>query len=389
MENLNINTLAQQHGFDEARVTQAAEAQGFARLLAWLDAGYAGSMSYIENRRDAYRHPSCVLADSASMVMLVSSYKLPTQTSNKKLMAGQVRVAAYAQGNLDYHDVLHRRMKAMIAELSQQFPTARFRGVVDSAPLLEREFALQAGIGWIGKNTMLISRTWGSYFFISAILTDLKLPSDPPFTADHCGTCTRCLDACPTDALVEARKLDARKCISYLTIENRELAPLSLRAGIGDWGFGCDICQDVCPWNRKAKSSIGAVSSFAPISPTSKTEQLDLLEILQMDHEQFKQRFRKSPLWRSKLEGLQRNAIIVAGNQRLADAIELLEKFISGENVMLQLAAAWALGQIGGQQSKKLLQRRLLNCDNNALTTEIELALAQCETTATLGLNSA
>jgi len=233
-------------------------------------------------------------------------------------------------------------LHALADWLRERTPGAQVRGVVDSAPLLEREFAVQAGLGWIGKNTLLLNKPAGSYFFLAALLTDLDLPADEPFRTDHCGTCTACLDACPTQAFPQPYVLDATKCISYLTIELRDSIPEELRAGIGDWLFGCDVCQDVCPWNQRAP-----LSDEPMFQPRADENPVDLIALFELDEAGFKERFRHSPLWRAKRRGILRNAAIVLGNQRSRQAIPALTRGLKDEEAIVGEACAWALGAIG------------------------------------------
>jgi len=223
---------------------------------------------------------------------------------------GQGKISRYAWTE-DYHDVIHRRL-ARLAEFHRQLtPGAAVRWVVDTAPLLEREFAQRAGLGWIGKNSMLINRELGSWFFLAALLTSEELVYDSPQPSSHCGTCRACLDACPTGALVEPYRLDARRCISYLTIEQTGPIEENLREPIGQWVFGCDACQDACPWNRKAR-----ITEEEAFQPRVDANPLDLAELFTLDHDAFRRRFRKTPLWRARRRGLLRSAAIVLGNQR-------------------------------------------------------------------------
>jgi epoxyqueuosine reductase len=318
------------------------------RLRQWLAAGYAGQMSYIPERLPAYADPNRVLDGARSVVLLAFPYRTaepePTQP-------GQGRIARYAWGEADYHDVLHQRLKQLAAWLRERAPQAKVRGVVDSAPIMEREFAQLAGLGWIGKHTLLLNRTWGSYFFLAALLTDLELTCDEPFVADHCGTCRACLDACPTDAFPSPYVLDATRCISYLTIELRESIPEPLRVGMGDWLFGCDICQEVCPWNRRTEEMPQALR--APFEPRADANPLELLPLFDLSDEEFRMRFRRTPLWRAKRRGILRNAAIALGNQRLHQALPLLKHAALREDPLVSEACQWAINQIETNQPDK------------------------------------
>jgi epoxyqueuosine reductase len=249
------------------------------------------------------------------------------------------RIARYAQGP-DYHRYIWDRINALAAWLEAEVPGTRTKAVADTAPLLERDFARRAGLGWVGKNTMLIHPRRGSFFFLAAVLTDLELQPDEPFNTSHCGTCTACLDACPTAAFPEPFVLDATKCISYLTIEHRSSIPLELREQVGNWLYGCDVCQDVCPWNRKA--SPGPVAF--PHNP--EMELLDPVELLGLDADRFRERFKHSSLWRNRRAGLLRNAAIVLGNVGNESAIAALERSLGDSEEVIREAAAWAIERI-------------------------------------------
>jgi epoxyqueuosine reductase len=249
------------------------------------------------------------------------------------------RVAAYAAGP-DYHRFVWDRINALAAWLEAEVPGCRTEAVADTAPLLERDFARRAGLGWVGKNTMLINPRRGSYFFLAAVLTDLELAPDEPFAGSHCGTCTACLDACPTNAFPEPFVLDATKCISYLTIELRSPTPLELREQVGNWLYGCDVCQDVCPWNRK--ESPGPVAF--PRDPD--LEWLDPAELLALDADAFRERFKKTSLWRNRRAGLLRNAAVVLGNVGDERALPALERASNDPEDVVREAAAWAVGRI-------------------------------------------
>ena len=324
-------------------------------------------MHYLADRRNAYAHPENVLAGVQSIVLLALSYR---DCEPRPLEQTDGRISRYAWGEVDYHDLIHDKLKRLKRFVEQERPGAKVRGVVDTAPLLERDFAVLAGLGWQGKHTLLINRDLGSWFFIAALLTDLKLTPDPAFETDHCGSCTACLDACPTDAFPQPYVLDARKCISYLTIELREAVPDELRAGMGDWLFGCDVCQDVCPWNRRS-----VVNDEDEFAPRDDLNPIDAAELLSLDDDDFRKRFRKTPLWRSKRRGLLRNAAIVLGNRRSLQGLAALCKAINDAEPLVRGAAAWAIGRYQESAATAALQARLAAEDDEEVRAEIESAL--------------
>ncbi len=361
----SLKAEARALGFTLAGACAAVTPKGASRLAEWLDRGYAGQMDYIAARQQAYDHPRHVLDGVRSVLML----GLPYRTAEPApIQPGQGRVSRYAGGDGDYHDIIHDRLGQLIKWLKDRVPAAQARGVVDTAPLLEREFAQLAGLGWIGKHTLLINKPAGSYFFLAALLTDQELAYDEPFTADHCGTCRACLDACPTQAFPQPYVLDATRCISYLTIELRESIPEDLRPGIGDWLFGCDVCQDVCPWNQAAErhperhgqhserhggrppERHGGRSLQDPAEsafvPSSANNPLDLAGLFDLDDEAFRRRFRHTPLWRAKRRGILRNAAMVLGNQRAAAAGDALRRGLSDVEPIVREACQWALARI-------------------------------------------
>lgn len=332
-----LEQRARELGFERVGVAAATAADGFDRFAEWLDRGYAGEMDYLNRHREARRDPTSVLPEVRSVVMVAMSYNPGPQLSEQNVG----RVARYAQGTTDYHDVLRERLNALLAWVQEQVPGCCGRGVVDTAPLLERDFARRAGLGWFGKNTMLIDRRLGSYFFLGALLLDVELPTSPPFEANHCGSCTACLDACPTNAFTGPGWLDARRCISYLTIELRGPIPVELRPGIGDWLFGCDVCQEVCPWNRKAQRGVEP-----RLLPTGSETGLDPLEVLGLTDEEFRSRFRGTALWRTKRTGLQRNAAVVLGNLGDRRALPALERLRDDPDAGVREAVRWAIERL-------------------------------------------
>jgi len=363
----DLKAEAARLGFSLAGACPAVTPSGIARLGDWLDAGFAGEMGYIEERRTAYEHPRHVLDGARSVLMLAMNYRTPEPNDH---LPGQARVARYARGD-DYHDVIHDRLKQLARWLLARRPEARVRGVVDSAPLMEREFAQLAGLGWIGKNTLLLNKRIGSWFFLSALLTDLELDYDAPHDADHCGTCRACLDACPTGAFVDAYRLDARRCISYLTIELRTPVPTELRAEVGDWLFGCDICQEVCPWNREAP-----FTEEPAFAPADDLHPADAAKLFELDDAAFRERFRRTPLWRTKRRGLLRNAAIVLGNARQLAAVPALIRGLHDDEPLVRGACAWALGQCASDEAHASLTTRFALETEEPVRQEIEGALA-------------
>jgi epoxyqueuosine reductase len=340
MSSLSTRIKAHAHalGFELAGIAPAVEADGFAHLQDWLAQGFAGEMDYMSRHAEAHRHPASILPTVRSVVVVGINYKTPDDP--RQSSSGLGRISRYAGGR-DYHDVLREKLKTLLDWIQHEVPGTRGRAVIDTAPLLERDFARRAGLGWFGKNTMLLHKRLGSYFFLGALLLDLELPADEPFATSHCGTCTRCLGACPTDAFVGPYQLDSRRCISYLTIELRGPIADDLRPGMDDWVFGCDVCQEVCPWNRKAPVGVEPA-----LQPTESGLRIDLVELLDIDEAEFRRRFRHTPLWRTKRAGLLRNAAIALGNLGDARALPALERAQLDAEPIIREAAAWAIARI-------------------------------------------
>jgi len=332
-----LEAHARDLGFTLFGVAPAADADGFDRYAAWLDAGYAGEMGYLHDYREHRRHPSRVLGPVKTVVMLGFEYGPPSPQSH----AG--KVAAYAQ-HADYHRVVWDKLNVLRDWLAAEVPGTRSHGTCDSAPLLERDFARRAGLGWFGKNTMLLNASRGSMFFLAGFLTSLELPPDPPQATGHCGTCTACLDACPTDAFPSPGVLNATKCVSYLTIELRGPIPLEFREAVGDRLFGCDDCQTVCPWNRFASANPG-------FPPRPELLALDPVELLTLTREQFERRFAGTPLFRTRRSGLVRNACIVLSNTAGAEALPALTAACGDADSVVAEAARWAVGRIESRRA--------------------------------------
>ncbi len=360
-----VKKKAKEAGFSLVGIAPAARPDTLEFLHQWLAEGKHGEMEYMQRRQDAYAHPAGVLPDVCSLALVGMNY------FNENVgEAGTGRIAKYAAGKGDYHDLLRKKLKAVSKVLHELVPGSRSRCIVDTAPLLERDFARLAGLGWFGKNTMLINKWSGSFFFLGGILTDVPLPADQPHETSHCGTCTRCLDACPTEAFNGPHDLDARKCISYLTIELRgQPVPQALRSGVEDWLFGCDVCQDVCPWNRKSRETNEPelVSDFS--SPR------DAISFLLMPEEEFRERYRRTPFWRTGRDGMARNAAIVLGNTKQAGSISALKSGLEDKSELVRGACAWALGQFRNAQTREILEVRKLIEREEVVLREIDLAL--------------
>jgi epoxyqueuosine reductase len=306
------------------------------RYLDWVDRGMAGAMGYLTDRRAIVRtDPKLLLPSARSIICLGKLYNRPEPRSTEMKDAGLGWVSRYAWGD-DYHDVMRRGLERLVAKLGSDH---EYKICVDTAPLLERSYARQAGLGWIGKNTCLINQEIGSWMFLGEILTSLEIEPDfaPP---DRCGTCTRCIDACPTQAIApEGYEIDARRCIPYFTIELHGAAPQELRAAIGQHVFGCDICQDVCPWNGRAP-----VAEEPAFEPRHFAPPLEGLAGLSED--EFRAMFHRSPIRRAKYAGFLRNVAIAMGNSKLEKFREPLERLTALPNPLVAEHARWALEQL-------------------------------------------
>jgi epoxyqueuosine reductase len=324
-------------GFSRVGITSLVEPPHHDAFRGWLARGLAGPLrEWLERHEPLRRSATALLDGAASVVMLATDHATMCDAQG---YPGQGRVARYAWGD-DYHDLLRARANDLSVWLESRVPGCRTRGVVDSAPIAERDFAWAAGLGWFGKNTMLIDPKAGSFFLLTAFLTDLALPADAPLQTDHCGTCTACLDACPTGALPEPGVLDAARCISTLTVESQAPVALDLRLGMGDWIFGCDICQEVCPWNRHAPGS-----SEPTFQPRGGETALSLAELLGLDEQAFRKRFKGSAIKRAKRTGLLRSAAIALGNQPDPASFPALATAAAEADPVIREAAEWALGR--------------------------------------------
>ncbi|KXK12502.1 MAG: iron-sulfur binding protein [Chloroflexi bacterium OLB14] len=337
-----IKEKARQLGFILTGVTSSAPLENFNIFQDWINKNQHGEMKYLETERSLTRrkNPKEILPECKSILVLAIPY---SPCSPLPLMGEGlgVRVASYALGD-DYHDILPQKLQAIVEfieeQLGEKIPN---RYYTDTGPILERELAQRAGLGWIGKNSMLINPQAGSTFFLAEILLGIELEPDEKFSTDHCGTCTRCIRACPTNCILPNRTVDANRCISYLTIELKKEIPENLRNQIGDWIFGCDICQQVCPWNRFAQPADTAFETKIPLPVL--TSDLVLTSV------EFNQRFKKSPIKRTKRRGYLRNLAVAVGNKKNKKDIPILQQALQDDEELIRTHAQWAIEKINNE----------------------------------------
>ena len=386
-----VKQCALDAGFDLARVTTAEEFQSDRQVaLERLQAGLMDGLPwYTEARVLRGSDPQQLLPGARSIISLGLSYFTAGEPSCEDLGPQENarlngRTARYASGQ-DYHRVMKARMKAFVQTLSERLDASvDARWYVDDGPMLDRAAAFRSGLGWFGKNTNILTSSHGSWVFLGQVVTNLDLSPDQPL-AKSCGTCTLCIEACPTGAIVEPYVLDNPRCISHLTIENRGAIPAEFRAAMGDWVFGCDICQDVCPVNRKAAPASAPIPMLQPqIGGTDnagsthfgETGLLDLAEILQMTEDDFRAKFANSPVKRAKLIGLQRNACVALGNSGDREAAPVLLAALGHAESLIRGHAAWALGQVNTAPARQGLEEALRVETDPWVKQEIEAALA-------------
>lgn len=349
---LRVKSLALAVGFDLAGVARAVPTPETEYLRDWLAKGYGGEMHYIERRVEERVDPRRVLEGARSIVSVGLLYS-PGNGNSPRLPSATGatgEIARYAAGD-DYHELMRDRLRALeagIAALVQR--PVRMRGYVDTGPVQERVFAARAGLGWIGKNTCLIHPRLGSYVFLAVLLSDLDLVPDTP-EPDHCGSCRACLDACPTDAFEAAYQLDATRCIAYSTIEVPTAIPPALREAHGDRLFGCDVCQEVCPWNQHPDRGAlpDPLGLHERLQPRDEWLRPSLEWILALDPESWQQATRHSALRRSRYRGLMRNALVAAGNSGDASLRPLVERHARGGDALLAEHADWALARLASR----------------------------------------
>jgi len=378
-----IRSWAQELGFDSVGVAPVGESAHAEAYRRWVAAGYAGEMAYL-TRPDAVEKrtdPRVLVPGARSAVVVTRNYYPGDEPPGVPEDPSRAVFARYAR-NEDYHDLLKNRLIELQNRISAELLPAGGRAYVDTGAVLERELAQRAGLGWIGRNTMLIQPRRGSYFFLGVILLDVELPYDRPFQRDHCGSCERCVVACPTGALLGrdesgAPVLDARRCISYLTIELRGPIPRGLRPLIGNRIYGCDICQEVCPHNNSKFVQITCEEAFWPRAGVHGER---LIELMGMSQEEFSRRFKNSPVKRTKRRGLLRNVAVALGNWGSPEAVPVLEAALEDEEPLVRGHAAWALGRIGTAAAVDALQRRA-GCETDEwVLEEIQQAVEEART---------
>ncbi len=369
----DLQAEAERLGFVLCGIAPAQPAPHHAAFTRWLAQGLHGGMAYLARERDisARADPRRLMENCRSVISLAVRYPAPAQL---EIQSGYPfgRIAAYACST-DYHLTLPRRMGTFGDVLRRMTGIGELaiRSYTDSAPILERNFAQLAGMGWIGKNTCLISPRFGSYLLLAELLVTIELPPAEPFPFDRCGTCRRCIEACPTACIRPDRTLDAGRCISYLTIEHKGIIPRELRPKLDSWIFGCDVCQQVCPWNRlSAQQSFDP--AFAPRFPPSP----DLHGELRLSVQEFRRRYADTPLSRPKRRGYLRNAAVALGNVRNPQDVPLLAEVLQSEpEPLVRAHAAWALGQVGTSAARTALSAARRHEPAPQVREEIALAL--------------
>jgi epoxyqueuosine reductase len=348
-------------GFAHVGIAPLAALPREAFLGAWLAEGRAGEMTYLHDRLACRLDPRSEFPWARSIVVAALRYPPPPPLDPDWRTRLTGRIAAYALG-ADYHDRLPAMLAVLAAGLARLAPGTRTLAYVDTGPLLEREWATRAALGWTGKHTLVLHREHGSYFVLGELLTDLDAAAPPPL-ADHCGTCSRCVAACPTDALAGDYTMDPRRCLSYVTIEARGPIPLAVRPLLDNWIFGCDLCQQACPWNGE---------------PTAWAHELmpSLPGLLALNADAFRARYRRTAVWRAKRDGLLRNVAVALGNSGNPEAVAPLARALAADPAALVRGhAAWALGRLGGRSARAALDEARHREKDPAVRAEVEAAL--------------
>ncbi|MDY7093759.1 MAG: tRNA epoxyqueuosine(34) reductase QueG [Acidobacteriota bacterium] len=363
-----LKSLALELGFDRAGVAGVEPVEHGGAFLRWLERGDHAGMGYLEQRVEERLEPARVLEGARSVLCVALQYH-PLEGAEEPTGDLWPRVARYARGR-DYHNKMGKLLRKLARRVREAYPHCDTRPYVDTGPVLERALAARAGLGTTAKNTCLLSRE-GSWFLLGELFLTLPLEAGEPLT-DLCGRCTRCLEACPTDALREPYRLDSNRCISYWTIEHRGAVPAEIRPQLEDWVFGCDICQQVCPWNLRPSPA----ADHPDLHLAEERRDLDLVQLLALGPEEYRRRFNGSAMQRARLEGLKRNAATVMGNRPEPRYRPALEKALTAESdTAVRRHAAWALGRMGAEPSRVVLERALAEEEEPAVAEEIRHAL--------------
>ncbi len=363
-----IREAASDEGFDRCAAAPVAALDAAPRLREWLRQGLHGEMAWLERNVDRRCEPGVVVPGARSVLMLARDYRTHHAATEDPRLG---RLSRYAWGD-EYHEVLGAAIRRLYGRIQRLCPEAVGRYYVDTGPVMEKAWAELAGLGWIGKHTNLLGTRTGSWFFLAAIILNVDLDYGTP-ERDRCGTCRACMDVCPTQAIVAPYVLDARRCISYLTIEHRGPIPRSLREPIGNRIFGCDDCQDVCPWNRFAR-----MTEDPMFAPRPDNEAPSLRELMRLDPEGFRRRFRHSPVRRAKYAGFLRNVAVALGNSGDPASAPVLAERLRDDEPLIRGHCAWALGRLGGQTARDSLTAARAAETDVWVREEIELALQSC-----------
>ena len=359
----NIEEQAYALGFDGFGIASSELREAGYKLSQWLEMGYAGEMAYMARGEEKRRDPNLVLENIKSIICLRTNYLTKDKGMEFLDFPEKGDVSLYAL-NKDYHDIITPRLKALEKIIQKEFKGCKTKIYVDTGPILEKPLAERAGLGWIGKHTNLLSEDIGSWYFLSEILVDVALP-ESEIADNHCGTCRSCIDICPTNAIVAPYVLDAKKCISYLTIELKGVIPVEFRKAIGNRIYGCDDCQIVCPWNSYA------IKTDEPEFKAMNSNFL-LIDLIQLSDEDFRKRFKGSPIKRIKRRGLLRNVAIALGNSKNPKAVPFLIRALKDKEPLIRAHAVWALGELLFSESVPLLNEKLAEEEDSTVLREIK-----------------